>query len=110
VPAPSATTAEVRLNLTGKTPLPIDTVVQVDIQLDERKDVIVVPQQAVVRDGSSSAVWIARDDSRAERRPVRIGLAVNGLAQILTGVQTGERVIITGLAQLQDGAPIVVSR
>lgn len=109
-PAPGGATAEVRLNLLGKTPLPVDTVVQVEIQLDERRDVIVVPQQAVVREGAATHIWIARDDSRAERRPVRLGLTVHGLSEVVSGVQTGERVILTGLAQLQDGAPIVVSR
>jgi RND family efflux transporter MFP subunit len=109
-PAPGATTAEVRLSLQGTSPLPIDTVVQVEIQLDERQDVIVVPEHAIVRDGTAAHVWIAREDSRAERRPVRVGLTVNGLSQVLSGVETGERVITTGLAQLQDGAPIVVSR
>lgn len=108
--APGGTTAEVRLSQLGKTPLPVDTVVQVEIQLDERRDVVVVPEQAVVREGTVTHVWIAREDSRAERRPVRIGLTVNGLSQVLSGVQTGERVITTGLAQLQDGAAIVVSR
>ena len=109
-PASGGTTGEVRLTIQGADPLPIDTVVQVAIQLDERRDVIVVPEQAVVRDGAATLVWIARDDSRAERRPVRLGLTVNGLAQVVSGVQTGERVITTGLAQLQDGTPIVVSR
>ena len=109
-PAPGGTTAEVRLSIQGAGPLPVDTVVQVEIQLDERRDVIVVPEQSVVRDGTATHVWIARDDSRAERRPVRLGLTVNGLAQVVSGVQTGERIITTGLTQLQDGTPIVVSR
>jgi membrane fusion protein (multidrug efflux system) len=107
---PGAATAEVRLSFNAPSALPLDSIVQVEIQLDERKDVLVVPEQAVVRDGTAAHVWIAREDSRAERRLVRVGLTVNRLSQILSGVQAGERVITTGLAQLQDGSPIVVSR
>jgi RND family efflux transporter MFP subunit len=109
-PSPGAATAEVRLSLQGQTSLPLDTLVQVEIQLDERTGVIVVPEHAVVREGTATHVWIARDDARAERRPVRVGLTANGLSQMVSGVQVGERVITTGLTQLQDGTPIVVSR
>jgi len=110
VAAPGAATVEARLSFRTPSALPLDAMVQVEIQLDERKDVVVVPEHSVVREGNAAHVWIAREDARAERRTVRVGLIVNGLAQILMGVQVGERVITTGLTQLQDGAAIVVSR
>jgi hypothetical protein len=111
VPAGSAaTTGEVRLSFMAPSPLKIDTPVQVEMLLDERRDVVVAPVQAIVREGSTSILWIARPEGRAERREVRVGLTSQGLAQILAGLAVNELIITTGLAQLQDGIAITVSR
>ncbi len=104
-----AQTVEVRLSFAGPSALKIDTPVQVEILLDERKDVLVAPESAIQRQGVAAFVWIARQDGRAERREVRVGLTVNGLAQILSGLIAGDPIIITGISQLEDGAPITVT-
>jgi hypothetical protein len=106
----AAATGEVRLSFLAPSGLTIDTPVQAEILLDERRDVVVAPVQAIVREGSTSFLWIARPDGRAERREVRVGLTSRGLAQILTGVAVNELIVTTGLAQLQDGIAITVSR
>lgn len=103
-------TGEVRLSFLAPSSQKIDAPVQVEILLDERRDVVVVPEQAVVRDAGSAYVWIARPDGRAERRAVRLGLIVRGAAQALSGVAASELVIVTGLSQLQDGIAVTVSR
>ena len=97
---------EVRLEFPASTSLTLDTPVQVDLLLEEHPDVLVVPQQAVQKDPSASYVWIAGDDGRAHRRDVRVGLAVRGVTQILSGVTQGDRVILTGVSELSDGTPI----
>ncbi len=107
---PSATTGDVRLSFLGPSPFKIDTPVQVEMLLDERRDVVVAPAQAIVREGSTSILWIARPDGRAERREVRVGLTSRGLAQVLTGLAVNELIITAGIAQLQDGVAITVSR
>lgn len=107
--APGAPTIEVRLSFTGPSGLKIDTPVQAEILLDERRAVLVAPESAIQRQGAVAFVWIARQDGRAERREVGVGLTVNGLSQILSGVVAGERIIVTGISQLEDGAPITVT-
>jgi membrane fusion protein (multidrug efflux system) len=106
----ATTTAEIRLSFQAPSALKVDTPVQVEILFDERKDVVVAPEPAIVREGAATYVWIARADGRAERREVRLGLTVKGLSQVVSGLAVGDRVITSGLAQLQDGTPITISR
>ena len=102
----TATTAEVRLGFAAPTTLTLDTPVQVEMVLEERRDVIVVSAAAVRRDEAGPFVMIARDDGVAERRPVRLGLVIGPSTQITQGVNVGERVITTGLDQVTDGTRI----
>lgn len=106
---PGALTVEVRLGFPTPSALKIDTPVQVEILLEERRDVLVAPESAIQRQGLAAFVWIARQDGRAERREVRVGLTVNGVAQILSGLTAGDQIIVTGISQLEDGAPITVT-
>ena len=73
------------------TTLKIDDAVQVQLLLEERRDVIVVPQQAIQKDGTTSFVWIAGEDRQAHRREVRTGLASGSLIQVASGVAAGEQ-------------------
>ena len=109
-PAPGATTVDVRLTFLAPSALLVDAPVQVEVLIDERHDVVVVSESAVVRDAGAAFVWVAKPDNHAERREVRVGLTINGLSQVLSGVSPGERIIMTGLAQLQDGVAVTVSR
>jgi RND family efflux transporter MFP subunit len=106
---PMAATAEVRLDLTGPSALTIETPVQVEVLVEERRDVLTVPASAVQRDGATAYVWIAGNDAQAHRREVRVGITAGGRTQVTDGVQTGERVIVSGIAELTDGAAIRVS-
>ena len=76
----------------------------------QRPNALVVPRAALQRDEESAYVMVAGADNRAERRTVQTGLITSDLVQVLSGVALGETVIITGLDQLVDGAPIVVNR
>lgn len=77
--------------------------VQARIVLDETKDVLKVPQAALFRDGERWAIYVAQDDT-ARLRHVELGLR-NGLdAEILTGLQGGERVVLQPGDRISDGA------
>jgi membrane fusion protein (multidrug efflux system) len=45
-------------------------------------------------------------DGTARERTVRLGTRQDGLIEVVEGVQAGERVATSGLAQLQDGARV----
>jgi RND family efflux transporter MFP subunit len=106
-PDESPVTTEVRLDFAGPTTLLTDMEVQVDVVLDVRANVVVVPAAAVQRpDNAAPFVWIATDEDVARRREVRVGLMANGLTEIVSGLAEGEQVITAGIAELTEGASI----
>lgn len=107
---PSTSTQEVRLSFAAATTLTAGMLVQVDLTLDQRANVVVVPAAAIVRRDSDVFVMIAGADGRAHRRDVRLGLVTKTLVEIVAGVTAGDRVIVNGLSDVTDGAPISVDR
>jgi RND family efflux transporter MFP subunit len=88
--------------------LPVDTRVELDIDAEEHANTVLVPAEAIVRDGGETAVLIAAG-SRAERRPVTIGIQDEQRVEIRSGVRAGELVITRGHIGLADGAAISVA-
>lgn len=101
-------TVPFRLVFDAPSELPVDTPVEVDIDAEERMDAVLVPAEAVIRDGGQTVVMIAAG-SRAERRPVTTGIEDEAKVEITSGVRAGEMVITRGHIGLEDGAPISVA-
>jgi hypothetical protein len=55
-------------------------------------------------------VWVATENNQAAQREVRVGFIANRQAQIMSGLTAGEAVIVTGIAQLTEGARITVTK
>jgi RND family efflux transporter MFP subunit len=101
---------EIRLAPVGALALPLDSLVQVEILLDERPQALVVPTTAILKNDQTSYVMVAGPDSRAHRRDVQVGLQARGLTQVLSGVNPGEQVIVGGLETVTEGAAISITR
>ncbi len=79
--------------------------VQARIILDKTMDVLRVPQAALFRDGERWAVFVMEADT-AQLRHVELGLQ-NGLdAEIVAGLQGGERVVLQPGDRVTDGTPL----
>ena len=55
-----------------------------------------VPRDAVLHEGTSTRVWIARDNGEAELRHVKVGLTSGDMVQILDGLSVGDKIIARG--------------
>jgi RND family efflux transporter MFP subunit len=105
---PGTAAVPLRLAFAAPSTPPIGAPVQVTINAEEHRDVVLVPAQAVVREANETAVFIANGD-KAERRAVTVGLSDAKQAEITDGIKAGESVIVSGQAGLPDGAKISVS-
>jgi RND family efflux transporter MFP subunit len=105
---PGTGTIPVRLGFAVPANFAAGTPVEVDIEAEEHRGVVLVPAVAVVREGEEAAVFVAAG-AKAQRRHVQVGLTDGAEAEILTGIKAGEMVIVDGQAGLPDGAAITVS-
>ncbi|ODR95497.1 hypothetical protein AUC70_00740 [Methyloceanibacter stevinii] len=80
------------------------------MDLDTGARDVVVSRDALIRypDGRIT-VWVVQNDgdktSVTERR-VEIGLAFDGLVQVLSGLKEGERVVVRGNESLREGQAV----
>lgn len=106
----AALSIEVRLSLSGAMPPALGTPVKVEIVVEHRDRVVVLPENTIAKDDAGSYVMIAGADGRAHRRDVKVGLIVSHLAEIQSGITEGDEVIAEGLDQVSDNAPIQIDR
>jgi len=81
--------------------------INVALTLQERPKAVVVPSQAVQDGQRGQFVFVVRENSTAEMRPVEIDDIVGDVTVIRKGLAPGERVVLDGQLQLRPGARVV---
>jgi len=71
------------------------------------RDGVVVPAASVVRRPAGDVVYVLQDEKVTERI-VTVGIRGSGRAEILSGVEPGETVVLSGAGFLTDGALVTV--
>lgn len=77
----------------------------VELTTSVHENAPVVPETAIVTEGTENFVYVVRD-SLAERRMVRVGARIDGLVEIVEGIEPGEIVVEAGQQGLRDGAAV----
>jgi len=79
------------------------------VELVKRKveDTLAVPLYAVISQDEENFVYI-ENNNKAERRPVELGILEGWMIQIKAGLKVGDRVIIVGHRQVDDGQTVQV--
>ncbi len=98
---PETKTFRVYLLLPNDTPLMIGMSVEANIIVQEAKDVVLVPAEAIVDD----MVQVA-ENGRVARRRVEVGIRGSGLVELRSGAAAGDRVLSPFQEDLDDGARI----
>lgn len=86
------------------------TGVDLVVQLDQRPDVLTVPEDAIVAGSDGPAVFVATVSEgfekgyRVKRAPVVLGGRGAGRVEIRTGLRDGDRVVVSGADTLTDDA------
>ena len=65
-----------------------------------------VPKIAMKEQGALTSVWIVGKDNIARMRLVRAGRIIGDQVEILSGISPGERIIVSGVEKVSDGAKV----
>ena len=81
----------------------------------EQRPGVLVPTEAVSRLGGQTFVYVAEKPAQAapeqpqlvaRQKPVELGAIQGNSYQVLSGLEPGERIVVSGLLNLKNGAPI----
>ena len=74
----------------------------VRLQVREADDAVTVPAAAVFSADGRDVVWVDRG-GKAERVPVTVGVQGADVVEIVTGVQAGQRIVVSGADLVRSG-------
>ncbi len=80
--------------------------VRVRLLLEELEDVFLIDQRAVGEGRDGPQVFVVDDDAVAHVRTVRLGPVVDRRQVVLEGLEAGDRLVVNGMAGLEDGASV----
>jgi RND family efflux transporter MFP subunit len=78
------------------------------IAADELKPRLAVSQAALVQKGDKRSVFLLQE-TRVQETPVRVGIKLGDMMEILSGLQAGDRVVLRPPKGLQDGMRIKIA-
>jgi multidrug efflux system membrane fusion protein len=82
--------------------------VNVRLQVDTLRDVILAPAAAIQRNGQITFVYVVKPDHTVEVRTVKIGATQGDVVALASGITPGELVVTDGLDKLTAGAKVSV--
>lgn len=75
--------------------------------LDKKENAVVVPKRAIVRQGDKAYVFVIKGGS-VERREVQVGMDDGERIEVISGLKSGEQVVVKGQAYLKEGQEVNV--
>ena len=73
-----------------------------------RPNAVVVPEDALLPIQGATFVWVVKD-GKANQRQVTVGVRTAGWAEVQSGVEAGDQVVVGGLERLFPNAPVMAS-
>jgi multidrug efflux system membrane fusion protein len=82
---------------------------KVRLVLDTRREAVLIPAEAPQMSAKGSFVFVVKEDSSAELRPVKLGQRQGDVIVVEAGVKAGERVVVKGQLGVTPGGKVNVA-
>jgi RND family efflux transporter MFP subunit len=73
------------------------------LELDDHKNVVTIPVEALVLNGNQQTIYVLDDGNRIHIRNVQVGLQGQKLVEIVSGLNPGDRVVLGGQENYREG-------
>jgi HlyD family secretion protein len=77
------------------------------IVLDTRRNVLMVERGSFLEQDGGRFAYVV-DGSRAQRRPIQTGASSLGAVEIVSGLQPGEKIVVSGSDQFGDAERVTI--
>lgn len=77
----------------------------VQLELDRKKDALLIPVQALVVEKAGTSVFTVAD-GKARKTPAQVGFNDGTNVEIASGIREGQPVVLVGKQSLTDGQPV----
>jgi membrane fusion protein (multidrug efflux system) len=77
-----------------------------ELTLQVRDSAIVIPEPAIMSNGDSFSVFVVDENNHAQIRPVEVGIRLAGKAEVVKGLNAGEKVVVEGVQKLRPGGAV----
>ena len=82
---------------------------KIELIFKARDAALVIPEAAISYSNDDASVVVMNKEGVAEFRPVKVGIRLAGGAEIIEGLEAGERVVVEGFQKMGPGTPISIS-
>jgi|GEM_PF-650564 len=82
----------------------------VEFRRQVRADLLHIPQDFIVTRLEGNGVFLIGGDGRARWKTLELGEVVGNLVQVISGVERGDRIVVTGHRSLANGDELIVTR
>lgn len=89
--------------------LPEGMFMSVSLVVAERRNAILAPEEAIIREGADSYVYVVTAGT-AVRTPITVGQRRDTAVEVLSGLPSGAEIVVKGQQSLRDKAPIRTAR
>ncbi|HZP64255.1 MAG TPA: efflux RND transporter periplasmic adaptor subunit [Terriglobales bacterium] len=76
------------------------------ISLEHREDIPAVPLQAVNHEGGKTTIFVVDNNDQLEDRPITLGIQTANDAEVVSGLNAGEQVVVSDRSGLKAGQKV----
>lgn len=85
------------------------TFVYADFSRKTSQQILLIPRSALTQSVKEASVYVIENNA-VHQKPVRTGIEMNGMIQVISGIKAGDLVVTAGQINLKEGSRVIISK